>query len=103
MHPGDRGRWWFMRHGFAAGVLLAAVGAIALGFFVPIPQELPSLAQGSATLWRVEQGGFSFVVFYVLVIAVALALKGRGFTEFGPGGVKTGDVVRTKKKKGSSE
>jgi len=92
-----------MRHGFAVGVLLAAVGAIALGLFAPMPQELPSLAQGSATLWRIEQGGFAFVAFYVLVVAIALALKGRGFTEFGPGGVKTGDVMRPKNQKGPNE
>ena len=92
-----------MRHWFVAGVLLAVAGALAVGLLAPLPPELPSLAQGSSTLWRVEQGGISFVVFYILIVSVALALKGRGFTEFGPGGVKAGDVDRRKNQNGSGE
>jgi hypothetical protein len=103
MSPRRNARGWFERRGLAVAVFLAAIAAIVLGLAISAPEKLPALAQGSTALWRVEQIGFSFFVFYVLIAAIALALGGRGFTELGPSGVKAGDVVQQKHQRGLEE
>jgi len=90
---------WLKRHGFAAGVILAGVAAIAFGLAVPVPDDLPVPAQNSAALWRVEQAAIAYAFFYLLVLATTLGLKDRGFVEFGPGGVKAGDVAAAQKER----
>jgi len=79
---------------------LAAAGAAALGLSEPVPGELPGIAQGSVGLWRVGIVGSSFMVFYVLMLAIGLAFYGRAFIEFGPSGVKAGEVVQAKQQAG---
>jgi len=103
MSAWGKARRWLARHGLAAGVLVAAAGATILALAVPDPDGLPSLAQGSVALWRLEQFVFSFAAFYLPLMAFALALRGRGFVEFGPGGVKAGDVAQQKQQGGLEE
>lgn len=103
MSAWGKARRWLARHGLAAGVLVAAAGAAVLALAVPGPDELPSLAQGSVALWRLEQFIFSFAAFYLPLMVFALALRGRGFVEFGPGGVKAGDVAQQKQQIGLQE
>lgn len=100
MSPWNKAREWVKRHGFAAGAFTAAAVAIVLALLAPTPVELPGLAQGSDALWRVEHGIISYAAFYLLVLSLALAIGGRGFTEIGPGGVKTGDVASKKRQIG---
>jgi hypothetical protein len=83
-----------MRRVFAGGVILAVAAGAAIGLAVPVPEELPGLAQGSVALWRAQQAAFFSGLFYLFVTAIVSAMEGRGFTEIGPGGVKTGQVVQ---------
>jgi hypothetical protein len=87
---------WLERNGLAAGVLVAAGFGIFIGLTEAEPKQLPALAQGSETLWRVEIGFFSFLAFYGVWLVFVLALNGCGIIRFGPSGAEAGPVVEKK-------
>lgn len=81
------------KHGFAFFVSLALVGAGLLAGSAATPQPVPDYALQAEEIYRLEIGAASFVVFYLAVMAIALALDGRGFAEFGTKGLKAEQVV----------
>src|ERR1700742_3338156 len=82
------------RWGFAAMVAVA----IAVGFLVAMtatpPPQIPAAALRAPAVYRVEVGGAVFVGLYVATIALALALRNRGFTVFGSGGVRAQSLAQ---------
>lgn len=75
-----------------AVVLLALVAAIAGAVAAPAPSHLPAVALGAVLLWRVEVSAAAFVVAYLAIVTVRLALHGRTFTRVGSGGVEIPEV-----------
>jgi hypothetical protein len=81
------------RWGFA--VMVAA--GIAVGFVAAMtvspPIEVPTIALRATAVYRVEVGAAVFFALYVATMAFALALRNRGFTEIGSGGLKAKDLA----------
>ena len=73
-------------------VLLALAAALAGAVTAPAPSRLPAVALGSVLLWRVEVAAAAFVVAYLAIVTVRLALHGRTFTRVGSGGVEIPEV-----------
>jgi hypothetical protein len=92
----DRRRQWVMswlqRWGFAVLVVLAALGSLLVAARVATPAEIPGFALQAAPVYRMETGAATFVGFYLLAMALVLALHNRGFTEIGMSGVKAQDL-----------
>ncbi|HWA54348.1 MAG TPA: hypothetical protein VG816_09275 [Solirubrobacterales bacterium] len=81
------------QYGFAVLVLASLVGATYLAKTVKVPHDVPDFALQAESIYRLEIGAASFVVFYLGVMAFVLALGGRGFAQFGTKGVATDQVV----------
>lgn len=86
---------WLINYGFAALVLLGIAGGAVIAWQVDPPSinDLPGLAFSSRLLYRNEVGAISFVFYYIAVLLFVMALNGRGMTQFGPRGVRDGEVV----------
>lgn len=54
---------------------------------------MPDYALRAAEVYRLEIGAAFFVAFYLVVMALLLALSGKGFAEFGTRGLKVNEVV----------
>jgi hypothetical protein len=81
------------RWGFAALAAAAiGVGLLAAATVTP-PTELPTVALRAEAVYRVEVGGSVFLAFYLVTMALTLALHNRGFTEFGTGAVRARDLA----------
>jgi len=83
----------FERYGFAFLVLVALASASYLAGSAAVPEPVPDYALQAEEIYRLEIGAAFFVAFYLATLAVVLALKGKGFTEFGTQGVKAQQVV----------
>ncbi len=68
------------------------VGLLAAATVTP-PTELPTVALRAEAVYRVEVGGSVFLAFYLVTMALTLALHNRGFTEFGTGAVRARDLA----------
>lgn len=86
---------WLEAYGFAVLVLLAIIAAAVAGLTATIPRDAP-LVGDSESLYSLLVGGVAFAVFYLGALAFVLALRGRGFTELGPRGVRANRVLRKK-------
>lgn len=92
-------RSWLKNYGFAALVFVALAGSIYVAINTEVPEEVPNFALNSADLYRLEVGGASFAILYVGIMALVLALHGRGFTQIGSDGVQAEWVVTAKQQK----
>jgi hypothetical protein len=81
------------RWGFAALVAAAIGVGLLAAATVPPPTELPTVALRAEAVYRVEVGGSVFLAFYLVTMALTLALHNRGFTEFGTGAVRARDLA----------
>lgn len=70
-------------------ILVAFVTAAS----VKAPVDIPTVALRAASVYRVEVGGTVFLGLYVGTMAFALALRNRGFTEIGSGGIRAQDLA----------
>jgi hypothetical protein len=91
-----------MRHclkhyGFAFLVFVALGCASFLAGSVAVPESVPDYALQSEEIYRLEIGAAFFVAFYLAIMAILLALGGKGFAEFGTRGLKTETVVSRQK------
>jgi hypothetical protein len=86
-------RGWFKSYGFAMLVLVALAGALWIAAHVAVPAPAPDFALRAEEIYRLEVGAAFFVAFYLVAMALVLALSGRGFAEFGSGGLKAADVI----------
>jgi hypothetical protein len=70
--------------------------AITVGFIVgatvAVPAALPAVALRAAAVYRLEVGSAISLGLYLAAMAFVLALRNRGFTEFGTGGVRAQDL-----------
>lgn len=81
-----------IRWGFAVLVLAAiAVGVIAAAT-VSAPVDVPAIALQAVVIYRLEVGMAVFFGFYLAMLAFALALQNRGFTEIGTGGIRAREL-----------
>ena len=80
------------RWGFAALVILAALGSILVAVTVATPAEIPGFALQAAPIYRMETGAASFAGCYLLAMALVLSLHNRGFTEIGMRGIRAEDL-----------
>jgi len=64
-----------------------AVGSVIAMTSTP-PADVPSVALGAPAVYRVEVGAAVFFGLYVAMMAFALSLQNRGFTEIGSGGIR---------------
>ena len=69
-------------------VAAAIAAGLSIAVTVTPPTEVPAIAMRAEAVYRVEVGGAVFIGLYVATMAFALALRNRGFTEFGRGGVR---------------
>jgi hypothetical protein len=81
------------RWGFAVFVAFAILLGGVVALTVTAPSEVPGVALQAAPVYRVEVGLAVFFALYVVAIALALALRNRGFTEIGTAGVKARDLA----------
>jgi hypothetical protein len=75
-------------------VLAIGVGAVVVGVGVEVPKPVPEFALEARPIYRAQVSGAWFAIFYVMVMAIALAFSGRGFVRFGPGGVEAGRIFK---------
>jgi H+/gluconate symporter-like permease len=80
-------------YGFAFLVFVALACASYLAGSATAPEPVPDYALQAAEIYRLEIGAAFFVAFYLAVLAVVLALGGKGFTELGTRGLKAQQVV----------
>jgi hypothetical protein len=85
-------RLWLARWGFALMVGAAILFGSAAAACAKPPVNIPSIALQAAPVYRVEVGAAVFSMLYVAGMAFALALRNRGFTEIGSGGVRAQDL-----------
>jgi hypothetical protein len=83
----------FERYGFAFLVLGALACASYLAGSAVVPEPVPDYALQAEEIYRLEIGAAFFVAFYLVTMALLLALHGRGFAEFGARGLKATTVV----------
>jgi hypothetical protein len=81
------------RWGFAVSVAAAIAVGFGVAMTVTLPTDIPSVAIRAAAVYRVEVGVAVFFGIYVVTIAFALALRNRGFTEIGNGGIRAQDLA----------
>ena len=87
-------RRWFRHFGFPILVLTALAVSGYLAASAPVPDPVPAFALQAGAVYRLEVGGASFTVLYLLAMAFVLALAGRGFAEIGTKGLRATEVVR---------
>lgn len=81
------------RYGFAFLVFVALACASFLAGSVAMPEPVPDYALQSEEIYRLEIGAAFFVAFYLALMAILLALSGKGFAEFGTRGLRAETVV----------
>jgi hypothetical protein len=81
-------RWWF-----AAVVVTAIAVGFAAAVTVAIPADIPSIALRAMPVYRVEVGAAVFSGLYLAMMALALALHNRAFTEVGTSGFRAQDLA----------
>jgi hypothetical protein len=86
-------RLWLARWGFALMVAAAILVGLAAAMTVAPPLEVPTVALRAPVVYRAEVGAAVFFALYVAMIAFALALHNRGFTEIGSSGLKAQDLA----------
>lgn len=86
-------RHWVKNYGFATLVIAGAMAAAYLAATVAVPNPVPDFALKAREIYRLEVGMAFFVAFYLAAMALVLAFDGRGFAEFGTGGLKVEKVV----------
>jgi hypothetical protein len=87
-----------LRHyGFAFLVFVALACASFLAGSAAVPHPVPDYALQAEEIYRLEIGAAFFAAFYLTLMAMLLALGGRGFAEFGPNGLKAQQVVTQQK------
>jgi len=95
--PPEGIRWWLSNYWLqallTAAVIAAATAAGAVALAVPVPARIPAFALCAAPVYRGEVGLACFLIFYVVIQAIGLAVSGRGFVRFGPRGVEPGRVL----------
>jgi hypothetical protein len=95
--PPERFRWWlssyWLRVLLTAAVTGAAIWAGTVAHSVQVPGRIPVFALCAAPVYRGEVGLACFLIAYVVIQAIGLAVSGRGFVRFGPRGVEPGRVV----------
>ncbi|HEU5064056.1 MAG TPA: hypothetical protein VFT79_13035 [Solirubrobacterales bacterium] len=84
---------WLRHYGFAFLVFVALACASFLAGSVAVPHPVPDYALQAEEIYRLEIGAAFFAAFYLALIAILLALGGRGFVEFGTQGLKAQRVV----------
>lgn len=84
---------WLKRYGFAFLVFVALACASVLAGSATMPDPVPDYALQSEEIYRLEIGASFFVAFYLALMAILLALSGRGFAEFGTRGLRAEAVV----------
>jgi hypothetical protein len=94
------GRWdkiagWLEAYGFALLVLLEILAAAAIALTASV-SENPPLVGDSEPLYRLLVGAAALIAFYLAGLAFVLALRGFGFTQLGPRGVKASRVLNEK-------
>jgi hypothetical protein len=90
---------WLEKYGLAFLVAMALACSGYLAGSVAIPQPVPDFALRAREIYRLEIGAAFFVAFYLATMAVVLALRGKGFAEFGPQGMKAAVVVAQRDQK----
>jgi hypothetical protein len=85
-------RLWLARWGFALLVATAITVGLAAAMTVSPPIEIPTVALQAVPVYRIEVGAAVSFALYVAGMAFALALRNRGFTEIGSGGIRARDL-----------
>ncbi len=83
---------WLARWGFRVMVGAAALVSLACGVTAAVPDDVPGVALGTATVYRLEVGGAVFIGLYLVVMSFVLSLQNRGFTEISSSGVRAHDL-----------
>lgn len=78
-------------------VVAAAAGAVSVGLAVPVPKPIPDFALQARPVYRALVGGVWFAVVYLVIMAVALAIDGRGFVKFGSRGIEPGQLLKKRR------
>lgn len=84
---------WLKHYGFALLVFVALTCASFLAGSAALPDPVPDYALQSEEIYRLEIGAAFFVAFYLALMAIVLALTGKGFAEFGTKGLRPETVV----------
>ena len=84
---------WPRQYGFAFLVFVALACASFLAGSAAVPEPVPDYALQAEEIYRLEIGAAFFVAFYLALMAVVLALGGRGFAELGTQGLKAQRVI----------
>lgn len=84
---------WVKKYGFATLVAASAVTAGYLAATVVVPEPVPDFALRAREIYRLEVGAAFFIAFYLLAMAIALALDGRGFAELGTKGLRPEQII----------
>ncbi|MDQ2629833.1 MAG: hypothetical protein M3Y75_02500 [Actinomycetota bacterium] len=88
---------WLKHYGFALLVLASLACASFLAGGATVPEPIPDYALQSEEIYRLEIGAAFFVAFYLALMALMLALGGKGFAEFGARGLRAATVVSRQK------
>jgi hypothetical protein len=86
-------RHWFKSYGFATLVVASAAIAGYMAAAVSVPDPVPDFALRAREIYRLQVGSAFFVAFYLLAMAIALALDGRGFAELGTKGLRPEQII----------
>jgi hypothetical protein len=84
---------WAKNYGFAFLLLAGLVGSVCVAATTAVPDPVPDFALQAEAIYRLEIGAAFFAVFYLVTMAMVLALDGRGFAEIGTKGLKAQRVV----------
>jgi hypothetical protein len=82
-----------VRWGFAAMVTLGIAVGVAAAATVALPEDIPSFALRATPVYRAEVGTAVFFSFYLVTMALVLAMHNRGFTELGTNGIRAQDLA----------
>ncbi len=77
-----------VRWGFTAMVAMAVVVGAVAAVTVALPSNLPSVALGATSVYRVEVGAAVFTGLYLGATALFLAMHNRAYTELGTSGIR---------------
>lgn len=82
-----------VRWGFAAMVAVAITAGVVAAATVTTPADIPSVALRAVPVYRVEVGAAVFFAFYLVAMALVLAMHNRAFTEIGTDGIRARDMA----------
>ncbi|MGH2939807.1 MAG: hypothetical protein ACRDPE_16980 [Solirubrobacterales bacterium] len=74
-------------------VAVAITAGVVAAATVTTPADIPSVALRAVPVYRVEVGAAVFFAFYLVAMALVLAMHNRAFTEIGTDGIRARDMA----------